>query len=669
MNIKLKHIPCGRPVPVFLSVLLCLFFLLPRCGNSFKKDQYIIGTDISFLPQLEAQGVVFKDNGHEKDLLSILKKYHFNCIRLRLFHNPKAPRGYSKDGFCDLEHTMQMAKRVKAAGMDFALDFHYSDTWADPDKQYVPAAWKGLQGAMLEDSLYQYTKRVLTALKAQGTPPKIVQVGNEIINGMVWPYGKVEDTSGAEAWDAFAGLYKAGEKAVREVLPGAKIMIHLALGGQNHRSRLILDSLLVRHAGFDIIGQSYYAQWHGTYIDLKNNLSDLAERYNRPVMVCEYSTPGVKKVNDVVMSIPCEKGIGTMIWEPAPRLLFDNNGNTNSRMKKYLAVMENAKRWEKGAFEYTNPMNTGTANLFNEPVIGADISWVQQQEDHGTVFSDQGEKQDVLQILKNYRFNWIRLRLFNDPKAENGYSPEGYCDLEHTLTMARRIKAQGMKFLLDLHYSDNWADPGKQYLPFGWEKNTSSADMERTIYQYTREVIEKLEAQGTPPDMVQVGNEINHGFLWPYGKNDQSWTHFCGSLRVASAAVRAVDPNIRIMIHIACGGQNEESVRFFDKIIENDVIFDVIGQSYYPRWHGSLDDLKVNLTDLTTRYGKPAIVVEYAGLKKEVNDIVFSLPHRSGLGTFIWEPTSPQWGALFDKNGQATDSIKIYPSIYQTYKN
>ena len=560
-------------------------------------------------------------------------------------------------------------KRVKAAGMDLALDFHYSDTWADPDKQYVPAAWKGLQGAVLEDSLYQYTKRVLTALKLQGTPPQIVQVGNEIINGMVWPYGKVEDTSGPEAWDAFAGLYKAGVKAVREVLPGTKIMIHLALGGQIHRSRLILDSLLVRHADFDIIGQSYYAQWHGTYLDLKNNLTALTERYDRPVVVCEYSTPGVEEVNDVVMSVPWEKGIGTMIWEPAPRLLFDEKGNTNDRMKKYLTVQENVKQWKKGTFESNSPVNAGAVNPFDEPVIGADISWAQQQEDQGTVFSDQGKKEDLLQILKNYRFNWIRLRLFNDPKAENGYSPEGYCDLEHTLAMAKRIKAQGMKFLLDFHYSDNWADPGKQYLPHGWEKNTSSADMERTIYQYTREVIEKLEAQGTPPDMVQVGNEINHGFLWPYGKNDQSWTRFCGSLRVASAAVRAVDPNIRILIHIACGGQREESVRFFDTITENDVIFDVIGQSYYPRWHGSPDDLKANLTDLAARYGKPVIVVEYASLKKEVNDIVAGLPHGSGQGTFIWEPTSPQWGALFDKNGCTSDSIKIYPSIYQTYKN
>ena len=108
MNIQLKPVPGGKSVPVFLSLLLCLFFLLSQCEGS-KENRYIIGADISFLPQLEARGMIYRDNGHEEDLLSILRKYHFNCIRLRIFHDPKAENGYSKEGFCDLEHTLQMA--------------------------------------------------------------------------------------------------------------------------------------------------------------------------------------------------------------------------------------------------------------------------------------------------------------------------------------------------------------------------------------------------------------------------------------------------------------------------------------------------------------------------------------------------------------------------------
>jgi arabinogalactan endo-1,4-beta-galactosidase len=650
---------------LFVLAVIGLFFT--GCDNK-PESRYYIGADISFVPQMEAHGTVFKENGVQKDLLEIMKTYHFNIVRLRIFYNPAAENGYSREGYCGLEQTKLMAKRIKAAGMDFALDFHYSDTWADPDKQYIPSAWKGLSGKILEDSLYNYTKMVLTELKKQGTPPQIVQVGNEIINGMVWPNGKVEDTSGEAEWDAFAGLYNAGVEATRNVLPKAKIMIHLALGGQNNRSRLILDKLLAHGAEFDIIGESYYAQWHGTYTDLQKNLADLSQRYNRPVLVCEYTAPGVKDVNEIVMSIPNKKGIGSMIWEPAPRLLFDRDGNTNNEMKAYLKVAENALLWQKSEFKYENQVKIISTSIFNEPVIGADISWVQQQEDKGTVFSDQGKKKDILEIMKDYKFNWIRLRLFVNPKTENGYSKEGYCDLEHTMAMAKRIKKAGMMFLLDFHYSDNWADPGKQFIPKSWESNTSSANMERTIYQYTKDVIEKLKAQDATPDMVQVGNEINHGFLWPFGKNDSTWTHFCGSLRVASAAVRAADPNIKVMVHIALGGQNKESVFFLDKIIENDVYFDVIGESYYPRWHGTLDELKTNLADLGVKYKKPIIVVEYSDWKQAVNDIAASLPKEVCPGTFIWEATSPKWGNLFDKNGQANDSIKIYPAIYKKLK-
>ena len=146
-------------------------------------------------------------------------------------------------------------------------------------------------------------------------------------------------------------------------------MIHLALGGQNHRSRLILDELLKRNAQFDIIGESYYAQWHGTYLDLKNNLTDLASRYNKPVMVCEYSTPGVQEVNDVVMSIPNKMGIGSMIWEPAPRLLFDKDGNPNSEMAAYQKINENARLWSLGKFEYKNPTPILEDHTFDKPVV------------------------------------------------------------------------------------------------------------------------------------------------------------------------------------------------------------------------------------------------------------------------------------------------------------
>lgn len=299
--------------------------------------------------------------------------------------------------------------------------------------------------------------------------------------------------------------------------------------------------------------------------------------------------------------------------------------------------------------------------------IGADVSWVQQQEDKGLTFTDEGVKGDVLEILSKKGFNWIRLRLFVDPTADMGYSKQGYCDLEHTLVVAKRVKAAGMKFLLDFHYSDTWADPGKQFKPSSWEGLTGKA-LEKKLFQYTMEVLLRFKKEGVLPDMVQVGNEINHGMVWPNGKSDSTLMLLSGLLRSGCKAVRSVSPKMQIMIHIACGGQNQESVWFLDKILRNGVRFDVIGQSYYPEYHGTLEDLKTNLTDLVNRYHKPVVVVEYQVLRKEVNDIVFNLPDKKGRGSFIWEATSPRWGNLFDKDGAATEYLQLYPAVSKMFR-
>src|SRR6185503_836575 len=132
-------------------------------------------------------------------------------------------------------------------------------------------------------------------------------------------------------------------------------------------------------------------------------------------------------------------------------------------------------------------------------------------------FSDNGVEKDAILILKDHGFNYVRLRIFNNPARDSGYSPgKGFCDLQHTLQMAKRVKAAGMKLLLDFHYSDYWADPGKQYKPAAWNK-LSFEDLKRALYDYTKNVVQELKAQGTSPDMVQVGNEINHGMVWPEG--------------------------------------------------------------------------------------------------------------------------------------------------------
>lgn len=292
--------------------------------------------------------------------------------------------------------------------------------------------------------------------------------------------------------------------------------------------------------------------------------------------------------------------------------------------------------------------------------VGADISWLQSQEAHGTVFSDGGVEGDALAILRDNGFNYIRLRIFVNPRSELGYSQrDGYCDLEHTLEMARRIKEAGMYFLLDFHYSDNWADPQKQIMPQAWQ-TYSYEEVCEAVYEHTREVLQALEAQNTTPDMVQVGNEVSNGMLWPYGSVRHSFEGLCGLLREGVRAVREYAPEAEVMIHVALGGQAEESQRFFDAMADYGVEYDIIGQSYYPEWHGTLEELEANTRALVERYAKPLIVVEYRDYYVDIERIVSSLPNGLGRGTFIWEATSPQWGGLFDENGAATEALDSY---------
>ena len=292
--------------------------------------------------------------------------------------------------------------------------------------------------------------------------------------------------------------------------------------------------------------------------------------------------------------------------------------------------------------------------------VGADISWLQWQEDSGITFSDEGVEGDALALLRDNGFNYIRLRLFVNPRSELGYSQrDGYCDLEHTLAMAKRIKEAGMYFLLDFHYSDNWADPQKQIMPQAWQ-TFSYEEVCQAVYDHTRDTLLALEAQGTMPDMVQVGNEVSNGMLWPYGSVRHGFAGLCGLLREGVRAVREYAPAAEVMLHVALGGQAEESVRFFDAMDEYGVEYDLIGQSYYPEWHGTLEELEANTNALVKRYNKPLIVVEYRDHYLSIERIVSELPDGLGRGAFIWEATSPHWGKLFDEKGAATPALKEY---------
>jgi arabinogalactan endo-1,4-beta-galactosidase len=296
-----------------------------------------------------------------------------------------------------------------------------------------------------------------------------------------------------------------------------------------------------------------------------------------------------------------------------------------------------------------------------ENILGADISFLPELEAKGIIFSDKGVSKDAILLLKDKGFNFIRLRIFVNPAADSGYYPKkGFCDLAHTLEMAKRIHEAGLKLLLDFHYSDNWADPGHQIIPSAW-KDLSFHRLKKVLKEHTIEVLTALKNQQTFPDMIQVGNEINHGIVWPAGDMNHQ-DQLIELLKAGVAGVRKVNKTVPIMMHLACGGQNEESRKFLDQLIAKKVSFDIIGQSYYPQWHGTLDDLKNNLTDLAKRYQQEIVVVEYTAFKKEVNEIAFNIPDKKMRGTFIWEPLNT-WEKIFEKDGKSNALIDIYSEI------
>ncbi|WP_191014586.1 glycosyl hydrolase 53 family protein [Treponema zioleckii] len=326
---------------------------------------------------------------------------------------------------------------------------------------------------------------------------------------------------------------------------------------------------------------------------------------------------------------------------------------------------------------------------------GVDISMIDQIEKSGGKFYNvRGEEDDIFNILKEHGVNYVRIRLWNNPTyEENQYDKNGKLiakkgskrgggdnTIETDLRIAKRIKAAGLKFMLDFHYSDFWADPGKQYMPQDW-KNLTPAQLEDTVEKFTRETIDRFVAAGCAPDSVQIGNELNSGFMWPVG---QTWSEnpkekiggmkeFMRLLDRASKGVRSskAGESIKIIIHLADGGKQDLYKYVFDEVKKSKIEYDIIGLSFYPYWHGSLADLKANLEMISKRYGKEMAVVETAyafteengdsqgnvfqiysddahgyvpsvqGQATEIRDIIATVSSvKGGCGVFYWEADS-----------------------------
>lgn len=312
-------------------------------ASGARSGPFLLGADITWIPQDEADGATFYENGQRKDVLAILSGAGFNAIKIRVFVNPE--NGYSArrktDPWAGLSQTVAMAKRIKAAGLHLTISFHYSDTWADPQKQGKPAAWKDLAFDDLVKAVGDHTRQVLTALEKAGARPDMVVIGNEITFGMLWPDGRVPlpvatgnpatdavhlNVPDAGGFDKLARLLSAGLDASRQTVPGVKTSVHNHLGRHWPIVSHWTDNLLSRGVRFDAVGFSCYQQqaegdWERTFAQFDGRYRD------HGFYVAEYSSRK-RYVNDITFNAPGKRGWGTFIWEPTrhQEAIFDQDG-------------------------------------------------------------------------------------------------------------------------------------------------------------------------------------------------------------------------------------------------------------------------------------------------------------------------------------------------------
>jgi arabinogalactan endo-1,4-beta-galactosidase len=292
-----------------------------------KPPPFYLGADISTLSEVERRGGVYMDGDKPGDALAIFMKNGWTCFRLRIWVDPR-------NGLNGLEYTTKLAKRIKDAGATFMLDFHYSDWWADPQKQNKPAAWAKLDFDALAQQTESYTASVMRTLKQAGATPDFVQIGNEITGGLLWPDAQVQvplstvkvfsgdvavitppqPYDDAQQWNHLIRILKAASQGVRSATTAedhVRIVVHIDCGGDWPVTQWYFDHLTRAGVDFDVIGQSFYPNWHGTMENLRDNLRETIDRYHKDVMVVETAYPS----RDVH---PAPAAARNMIWPMTP---------------------------------------------------------------------------------------------------------------------------------------------------------------------------------------------------------------------------------------------------------------------------------------------------------------------------------------------------------------
>jgi arabinogalactan endo-1,4-beta-galactosidase len=294
--------------------------------------------------------------------------------------------------------------------------------------------------------------------------------------------------------------------------------------------------------------------------------------------------------------------------------------------------------------------------------LGADLSFTPQELAAGAKFTYRGEQQSPVTIMKENGANYVRMRLWVNP-------PPGYSNLASDLALARSVHQAGMKIYLDIMYSDFWADPQHQNIPASWA-GQDLAQLTATVQSYTQQVISAFAKQGTPVDMVSIGNEIRNGILWPVGQVDPAagtgYDALATLLKAGVAGAQAGNPHghqLLIMMHYDQGGNNQLSQAFYQNLVSRGVPFDVIGLSYYTFFHGTISQMKANVDALATQFHKPIVISEtqYAWTLANGNSAI-----GDSTGNFVWEPSQISAGYPASPGGQlsfVTDELAILAQV------
>lgn len=318
----------------------------------------------------------------------------------------------------------------------------------------------------------------------------------------------------------------------------------------------------------------------------------------------------------------------------------------------------------KNAIQQTAISNDGIAK-------GADIGWLSEMESKGVRFYNaDGLPQDCIDILQQLGVNAIRLRVWVNPIA-------GWCGKQDVINQAVRASQKGLRIFLDFHYSDSWADPGKQNKPLAW-KMLSFPALSNALETHTRDVLTALKIKNVQPEWVQIGNEINDGLLWEEGRASKNMPQCAALVKIGCAVVKEVFPQAKTVVHISNGYDNSLFRWLLDGLTQNGVTWDVIGMSLYPSvndWQTKNEQCLINMQDMITRYGKEIMIAE-VGMsadqpivcKQFLTDLlgkVRALPNKKGLGVFYWEPECyNKWQGYglgaFDDAGKPTVALDAF---------